>query len=58
MRICDLMLRPPFDRVRLADRLKEAIGRLQAEQAERREADAELEHLWSSVARVSDLVLG
>jgi hypothetical protein len=58
MRICDLMLRPPFDRVRLADRLKEAIGRLQAEQAERREADAELEHLRSSVARVSDLVLG
>jgi hypothetical protein len=52
MRICDLMLRPPFDWVQLADRLEEAIRRLQAEQAERQEADAELEHPRSSVACV------
>jgi hypothetical protein len=54
-RICDLILGPPFGRVRLADSLEEAIRQLQAK---RREAVAELEGLRSSAARVQDLVLG
>jgi hypothetical protein len=53
--MCDLILGPPFGRVRLADSLEEAIRRLQAK---RREAVAELEGLRSSAARVQDLVLG
>jgi hypothetical protein len=49
MRIYDLILALPANRVRLADRLEEAVRGLQAE---RREEDAELEGLWSSAARV------
>jgi hypothetical protein len=45
VRICDLILGPPSDRVRLADRLEEAIGRHWVEQAVRQEADAKLEAL-------------
>jgi hypothetical protein len=40
-----------------ADRLDEAATRLKVEQATR-QAEAELEDLWSSAARVRDLVLG
>jgi hypothetical protein len=45
VRICDLILGPPSDRVRLADRLEEAIGRHWVEQAVRQEVDAKLEAL-------------
>jgi hypothetical protein len=45
VRICDLILGLPSDRVRLADRLEEAIGRHWVEQAVRQEADAKLEAL-------------
>jgi hypothetical protein len=41
----------------LADRLEEAVERLWVEQAVRWEVDAMLESLWSSAARVQDLVL-
>jgi hypothetical protein len=37
--------------------LEEAAGQLGVEQAARGEADAELEDLWNSAARVRDLVL-
>jgi hypothetical protein len=56
-RVCDLLLGPPSSRARLADRLEEAAGRLEVEQAARREADVELEALWTSFAWVRDLVL-
>jgi hypothetical protein len=57
-RVCDLILEPPLGQVWLADRLVEVIGRLREEQAERWEADVELEGLWNSTAWVRDLVLG
>jgi hypothetical protein len=56
-RICDLLLRPPPGWAWLADRLDEAAAQLKVEQATRREVEAELEDLRSSVARVWDLVL-
>jgi hypothetical protein len=58
MRICDLILGPPFGWVQLVDHLEEAIGRLQMEPAGHREANAELEALWNSTSRVRGLVLG
>jgi hypothetical protein len=58
VRVCDLILGSPLGRVRLANRLKEAVGWLWAEQVERREADTELEGLWNSATQVQDLVLG
>jgi hypothetical protein len=57
-RICDLLLGPPPSRAWLAGRLDEAVTRLKVEQATQREAEAELEDLWSSAVRVWDLVLG
>jgi predicted naringenin-chalcone synthase len=56
-RVCDRILGLPFGRVRLADQLEEAVERLWVEQAVRWEVDAMLESLWSSAARVQDLVL-
>jgi hypothetical protein len=57
-RICDLLLGPPPGRARLGDRLNEAVGQRRVELATWREADVELEALWTSAARVRDLVLG
>jgi hypothetical protein len=57
MRICDLLLGPPTGRARLAGRLNEAVGQLGVELATWREADVELEALWTSATRVHDLVL-
>jgi hypothetical protein len=57
MRDCDLILGTPSGRARLADRLEETVGWLWVEQAARWEADAELDALWPSTARVWDLVL-
>jgi hypothetical protein len=54
MRVCDLILGPPFGRARLADRLEEVTGWLGVEQDAQQEADAELEALWSSATRVQD----
>jgi hypothetical protein len=42
MRICDLLLGPPPDRARLADRMDEAVGQLRVELAAWREIDVEL----------------
>jgi hypothetical protein len=55
--IYDLLLGPPSGRARLIDHLDEDAGQLGAELAARREADFELEALWTSVAQVRDLVL-
>jgi hypothetical protein len=52
VRLCDLILGSPFSQARLADRLEEAAGQLEVEHAARWEADAELEALRSSTARV------
>jgi hypothetical protein len=49
-RISNLLLEPPSDRARLADRLDEAAEQLRMELAARREVDAELESLWTSAA--------
>jgi hypothetical protein len=57
MRVCDLILRSPFGRARLANRLEEAVGWLGAEQATQWEADAELEALWTSATWVPYIVL-
>jgi hypothetical protein len=57
-RICDLLLVPSPSQAWLADRLDEAAGQLKVELAARREAEAKLEVLRSSAARVWDLVLG
>jgi hypothetical protein len=57
-RICDLLLRLPPSQVQWADRLDEAVRRLEVELAEWRQVDAELEALWTSIALVRDLVLG
>jgi hypothetical protein len=58
MRICDLLLGPPSDQARLADRLDEAAEYLTAELVVQQEAHAELEALWTSAMRVRGLVLG
>jgi hypothetical protein len=52
MRICDLILGPPSDRVRLANHLEEVVGQLWVEQATRREVHFELEALQNSVTWV------
>jgi hypothetical protein len=57
VRICNLLLGPPFGRLRLADRLDEATEQLGAELATRQEVDAALEALWTLAVRVRDLVL-
>jgi hypothetical protein len=57
MRVCDLILGSPFDRIRLADRLEEAVRWLWAKPVAQWEADAELEALQSFAARVHDIVL-
>jgi hypothetical protein len=57
-RIYSLLLGPPPGKVRWADHLEEAAERLEAVLAERRQVDAELEGLWTSVALVRDLILG
>jgi hypothetical protein len=56
-RICDLLLGPPPNQARWADRLDEAVGRLEAELTAWRHVDADLEALRTSVAQVWDLVL-
>jgi hypothetical protein len=56
-RVYDLILGLPFGRVRLADRLEEAIVWLWAEQVARREMDVNLEALGSFAAQVWELVL-
>jgi hypothetical protein len=38
MRICNVILGTPFNQVRLTDRLEEAIGQIQADQAKHRKA--------------------
>jgi hypothetical protein len=48
VRLCDLILGSPFSQARL----EEAAGQLEVEHAARWEADAELEALQSSTARV------
>jgi hypothetical protein len=58
VRICDLLLGPPPSQARWADHLAEATGRLEAELFARRLVDVELGTLWTSAARVRDLVLG
>jgi hypothetical protein len=57
VKVCNLILRPLFGRVWLADLLEEAIGWLGAEQATRWEVNTELEALQSPAVRVQDLVL-
>jgi hypothetical protein len=58
VRICDLLLGPPPGWAQPADHLDKATGQLRVELAARWEADAELEALWTSAARVQDFVLG
>jgi hypothetical protein len=58
VRICDLILGPSDFRVRLADRLEEAVGWLWVVQVEHQEPEANPKALWGSAARVRDLVLG
>jgi hypothetical protein len=58
VRICDLLLGPPPSQARWADHLAEATGRLEVELLARRLVDVELGTLWTSAARVRDLVLG
>jgi hypothetical protein len=50
VRICDLLLGPPFGRARWADRLDEAAGQLGAELAARQEVDTEPKALWTLAA--------
>jgi hypothetical protein len=57
VRICHLLLGSPSGRARLADQLEESARWLRTELAARREADAELEALWTTAAWVRDLVL-
>jgi hypothetical protein len=57
MRVCDLLLGPPFDRAWLADQLEEAVGQLGVEQAAWQEVDTELEAQRTLATRVCDLVL-
>jgi hypothetical protein len=52
VRICDLLLGPPLGWPRLVDRLDKAAEQLRAELAAQREADAELEALRTSAARI------
>jgi hypothetical protein len=56
MRICDLLLGPPPDWVRSADRLDEAVGQLRADPVRRREADAEQKAIWTFTVQVRDLM--
>jgi hypothetical protein len=56
-RVSDLILGMPSGRARLVDQLEEATRQLEAKYVARREADAELETIRSSMARVWDLVL-
>jgi hypothetical protein len=56
--ICVLLLGPWTGQARLADHLDEDAGQLRVELAIGWEADAELEALRTSVARIWDLVLG
>jgi hypothetical protein len=56
--ICDLLLGLPPSQARWADCLTEATGRLEAELIAQRLVDAELGALWTSTARVQDMVLG
>jgi hypothetical protein len=56
-RIYDLLLKPPHGQAQLADHLDEVTGQLGAELATRRWADAELEALRTSAARVWDMML-
>jgi hypothetical protein len=55
--ICDLLLGPPPDQARWADRLDEAIRRLEVELTTRWQVDAKLEALQTLAAWVWDLVL-
>jgi hypothetical protein len=48
VRICDLLLRPPPSRARLANRLDEAAGQLRVELSAWHGLDVELEDLWAS----------
>jgi hypothetical protein len=57
VRVCNLILGSPFGQARLVNHLEEATIRLGAEDAARREADAELEALRTSATRVWNLVL-
>jgi hypothetical protein len=57
MRLCDMILGPPFGWARLADWLEEATKWLGMEHVTQWEVDAELEALRSSATRVRDLVL-
>jgi hypothetical protein len=56
-RICDLLLGPPTSQVRLVDRLEEAARLLSVELAARREADTELDTLWTSSTWIRDFML-
>jgi hypothetical protein len=56
--IYGLLLGPRSSQAYWADHLDEAVGQLEAELAERRQVDAELEALRASAALVRDLVLG
>jgi hypothetical protein len=56
-RTYDLLLRPLLGRAWLADRLGDNAGQLGVELTARREAEAELQALWSLVAQVQGLVL-
>jgi hypothetical protein len=58
MKICSLLLGPPPGQARWADRLEEAVERLEAALAERRQVDALLEALRTSATLNRDLVLG
>jgi hypothetical protein len=49
-RICDQLHGPPLGRARLANHLDEVVGQLGVELALRREADVELEALWTLAA--------
>jgi hypothetical protein len=56
--ICDLLLGPLLSWVCLANHLDKAARQLREELAWRQEVEVELEALWSSAARVWDMVLG
>jgi hypothetical protein len=57
MRVYELILGPPSNRARLADRLEEVTGWLGVEQVARQEVDAEVEALRASAIWIWDMVL-
>jgi hypothetical protein len=57
-KICSLLLGPSSGQARWADRLGEAVGRLEVVLAEHCQMDTELEALRTSVVFVWDLILG